>query len=456
MKLFNTLTGKKQVFKPLRSGKVSFYACGPTVYGSPHIGHARTYVFEDILRRTLEYNGYEVHHIINVTDVGHLFGDGDEGEDKIEKSARTAGQKVSEITKKYFGEFKHDLQRLNVLMPAKFAWASKYIPEQKMLLERIFSKKYAYITDDGIYFDTQKFGKYGRLGGLANRQADEQQSRIGGGDSKRHPFDFALWKFSEGPRLQEWSSPLKVKRKGYPGWHLECSAISVAELGQPFDIHAGGIDHVTTHHNNEIAQSESAYGKPLAKYWLHGEHLLMQDSKMSKSVGNVTALDDLIDTGFDPLALRYLILTTHYRSRLHFQASALQGATVALGKLREVFATKATGGKVVAKYQKAFAAAIGEDLNTAQGLAVVWELVKSSSSLADKQATLVDMDRVLGLGLASYKAPKVSPAVLELARERQAAREAKDWAKADELRGKVEQLGYTIKDTAEGFEIIKL
>ena len=456
MKLFNTLTGKKQVFKPLRSGKVGFYACGPTVYGSPHIGHARMYIFEDVLRRGLEYGGYKVHHIMNVTDVGHLFGDGDEGEDKVEKAARLSGNTVSQITHKYFDEFKHDLKRLNVLMPDKFAWATKYIPEQKKLVERLYAKKYAYVTADGIYFDTQKFGKYGKLGGLNKRVANEQQSRIGVAEGKRHPFDFALWKFSEGGRLQQWTSPLKIKHKGYPGWHLECSAISTAELGQPFDLHAGGIDHVTTHHNNEIAQSEAAYGKPLANYWVHGEHLLMQDAKMSKSVGNVTSLDALIAQGVDPLAFRYLTLTTQYRSRLHFNMSAVLAAQVALNKLREVFANKVTGGKVVKKYQKRFAACVEDDLNTAEGLAVVWELVKSTESMADKQASLADFDRVLGLGLASYKPPKVSPVVLDLARQREAARVAKDWAKADDLRRKIEKLGYAVKDTTGGSEVIKI
>lgn len=455
MKLFNTLTNKKQSFKPLRTGKVSFYACGPTVYWSAHIGNLRTYLFEDILRRSLEYSGYKVHHIMNVTDVGHLVGDGDEGEDKVESAAKKEKTTVSEITKRYFGEFKSDLLLLNIQLPAKFAWASKYIPQQKALVERIFSKKYAYVTDDGIYFDTQRFGKYGRLGGLNKRDAEEQRSRTGLDPDKKHPFDFALWKFSHVPRLQEWTSPLKIKQKGFPGWHLECSAISTAELGQPFDLHAGGIDHVTTHHNNEIAQSEAAFGKPLANFWVHGEFLAMKDGKMSKSSGTTTLLSDLVAQGFDPPAFRYLVLTSHYRSRLTFSVEALQAAQTALGKLRGVFAVRAAGGKVVAKYQKKFAAAVADDLAMPEALTVVWGVVKSDLSVADKQATLLDFDRVLGLGLAGWKPEKVPADVKKLADERWKARAKKDWATSDALRSKIEEMGYEVKDGAGSYELIK-
>lgn len=460
MKLFNTLTGKKQLFKPLRTGKVSFYACGPTVYSSPHIGHARMYLFEDVLRRTLEYMGYKVHHVMNVTDVGHLVGDGDLGEDKVESAAKKEGIRVSDITHKYFDEFKRDLKDLNIVMPDKFAWASKYIPQQKQLVERIYAKKYAYITSDGIYFDTQRFGKYGKLGGLDKRKAEESQSRTGVDPDKKHPFDFALWKFSHVARLQEWGSPLNIKQKGFPGWHLECSAISTAELGQPFDLHAGGIDHVTTHHNNEIAQSEAGYGKPLANYWVHGEHLLMKDTKMSKSLGNVTSLSSLKDEGFDPLAFRYLTLTTHYRTRLGFSKTALQASQTTLDKLRSMVgelrdASRSRAGKVVKKYQDRFAKAIGDDLNTAQGLAVMWEMLKSSGADADKWVTLVDMDRVLGLGLSVYREEKIPQSVLAMAREREKVRRDKDWAKSDKIRDEIQKAGYIIKDTPSGFEIKK-
>lgn len=465
MKLFNTLTRKKQVFKPLRTGKVSFYACGPTVYSSPHIGHARMYLFEDVLRRTLEYTGYKVHHVMNVTDVGHLVGDGDLGEDKVESAAKKEGIKVSEITHKYFDEFKRDLKELNILMPNKFAWATKYIPQQKQLVERIYAKKYAYLTDDGIYFDTQKFGKYGKLGGLDKRKAEESQSRTGVDPDKKHPFDFALWKFSYSPRLQEWSSPLKIKQKGFPGWHLECSAISTAELGQPFDLHAGGIDHVTTHHNNEIAQSEAGFGKPLANYWVHGEHLLMKDSthgqtKMSKSLGNVTSLSSLKDEGFDPLAFRYLTLTTHYRTRLVFSKTALQASQVALNKMREIVleakSSKQTNGKVILKYKTKFEKAISDDLNTAQGLAVAWEMLKSANSLADKFATLLDFDRVLGLGLEGYRGEKIPANILMMAKEREKARKDKDWARSDVIRDEIEKMGFRVKDTPSGYELSKI
>ena len=455
MKLFNTLTSKKQVFKPLRSGNVSMYACGPTVYQSPHIGNMRSYLFEDILRRVLEYNGYDVKHIINVTDVGHLTGDGDIGADKVEESAKSKGVKASDVTKKYFDEFKTDMKALNILMPAKFAWATKYIPEQKKLVERIFSKKYAYETEDGIYFDTQKFGKYGKLGGLNKRDPEEMQSRTGVDPDKKHPFDFALWKFSIGPRLQEWKSPVDHKKMGFPGWHLECSAISTEELGQPFDIHAGGIDHVTTHHNNEIAQSEAAYGKPLANYWIHGEHLLMKDTKMSKSLGNVALLADLTAQGFEPLAFRYLVLTSQYRNRLNFTEDGLEAAQTALNKLRAVMAPRLKGGKVIEKYQKKFKTAVSDDLNTAEGLAVVWEMVKSKAEVADIQATLLDMDQVLGLGLDKWKPAKVDKTVLELAEKREQARANKEWAESDRIRDEINKKGYDISDTPNGYQLIK-
>lgn len=455
MKLFNTLGEKKQTFKPLRTGKVSFYACGPTVYWSPHIGNMRTYVFEDVLRRTLEYGGYKVKHIMNVTDVGHLVGDSDTGADKVEEAARKANSSVAAITHKYFDEFKAGLTALNVLMPEKFAWASKYVKQQKELVERLYSKNYAYQTSDGIYFDTQKFKGYGKLGGFNKRKAEEQQNRIGLDPEKKHPFDFALWKFSDGPRLQEWPSPLKVKQKGYPGWHVECSAIAVAELGQPFDIHTGGIDNIAPHHNNEMAQSEAAYGKPLANYWLHGEHLLMKDAKMSKSLGNVTTLAELIKGGMDPLSFRYLVLTSHYRNRLTFSQNALEGAATALDKLRGLFDKRVAGGKVAEKYRKQFEAVIFDDLNVAEGLAIVWAVYKSDLSVADKQATILNFDQVLGLNLAKWRPSTVPAAVRKLAELREAARKKKDWGAADKLRVEIAAAGFEVKDTEKGFLINK-
>lgn len=431
------------------------YACGPTVYQSAHIGNMRTYLFEDILRRTLEYNGYKVRHIMNVTDVGHLTSDEDAGEDKVEIAAKKAGQKVSAITKKYFDEFKGDLKSLNIEMPLKFAWASKYIPEQKAIIERLHRRGYAYVTSDGIYFDSSKFLKYGVLGDVKKRKQEEAKSRAGEEFEKKNPWDFALWKFSDGNRLQEWPSPLKMKKKGFPGWHIECSAISAKELGQPFDIHLGGIDHTTVHHNNEIAQSEAAYGKPLAKYWMHGEFLLMGKDKMSKSLGNVATLTDLISQGIDPMQYRYLVLTSHYRNQLGFYESALESSGAALNKLKSLFDEKKSGGKIVAKYKKKFLAAINDDLATAQALAVVWELVKSKEKLEDKQATILDFDRVLGLNLASYKPSKTPPIVTKLVRERDESRAGKDWKKSDKLRSDLERLGYTVMDTPEGTKLTK-
>jgi len=449
MKFFNTLTKSKQAFKPLKKGEVSLYTCGPTVYQSAHIGNLRTYIFEDILRRSLEYNGYKVHQVMNLTDVGHLTSDADTGEDKVEKEARKEGKKASDITKFYTDEFKTDLKRLNIEFPQKFAPATKYIKEQIALIQQIEKKGYTYRIADGIYFDTQKFKHYGRLGKVSTGKA-----RVEHAEGKKHDTDFALWKFSPAgeKRQQEWKSPWGV---GFPGWHIECSAISMKELGNTFDIHTGGVDHILIHHNNEIAQSEAATGKPLAKYWLHGEFLLLDKDKMSKSLGNFYTLQSLIDKGADPMAFRLLCISSSYRSRLNFSDKAMIGAENNLQKLRTVFEIKARGGKIIAKYQKEFAAAVADDLNMPKAFVVVWEVVKSAKMpLADKQATLIDFDRVLGLGLKDYKPAGVPSEVAKLITEREQARATKDWKKADLLRTKIEKAGWMVKDTPTGVEVV--
>ncbi len=392
---------------------------------------------------------------MNVTDVGHLTGDVDTGEDKVELAAKKAGTTASEVTHRYFKEFKQDLERTNVLMPDKFGWATKYIKEQKELVETLYKRKYVYITDDGIYFDITRFGDYGVLGGVSKRLDKGAKTRLAEHGEKRHPFDFAVWKFSMGPRLQEWTSPLGIKKKGFPGWHLECSAIARTELGQPFDVHMGGIDHTTVHHNAEIAQSVAAYSRPLAKYWMHGEFLLVSGDKMAKSTGNIFTLSEVVEKGFDPLAFRYLAMAAHYRSQLNFSWSGLEGAAQTLIKLRGYMMEREKGGKISLKHQKKFQVALNDDLNLPEALAAMWEMLKSNISVADKQATLLDMDKVLGLDLDKVKPDTIPAKVKKMVEERNKLKEKKNYVAADIMRERVEKMGYIIMDTPEGQKIKK-
>jgi cysteinyl-tRNA synthetase len=498
IRLFNTLGRKVQEFKPIKKGQVSMYTCGPTVYQYAHIGNLRAYLAEDILRRVLEYNGYKVYQVMNITDVGHLTSGADTGEDKVEREAKKEHKTAKEITKFYADQFVKDIQALNIEMPVKFAWASKYIKEQIALIQKLEKKGYTYKTSDGIYFDTSKFRSYGKLGKIGIGR-----SRVAHSKEKKRETDFALWKFSgRENRQQEWKSPWGV---GFPGWHIECSAISTAELGQPFDIHTGGVDHILIHHNDEIAQSEAAYGKPLAHYWFHNAFLHMDPTwsltmrnnthqcpycgknnlirglsgyikkrlpdgdwilqvrckrckkvfsgmvKMSKSLGNILTLGQLIRKGIDPMAFRYLAVSSHYRQKLNFSKSALEGAQNSLNKLREVFNEKTKGGRACQAYKKEFLAALNDDLNMPKVMAVVWDLVKSTKkSLADKQATLLDFDKVLGLGLRDYKPVKVPTRVKALVKQREVARKAGDWKKADQLRAQIAKLGFSVEDTPSG------
>ncbi|MFH0905320.1 MAG: class I tRNA ligase family protein [bacterium] len=510
LKLFNTLGRKKQEFKPIKRGQVLMYTCGPTVYQYAHIGNLRAYLAADVLRRVLEYDGYKVKQIINITDVGHLTSDADTGEDKVEAAAKRAGKTAKEITKFYADQFVYDLKALNVEMPAKFAWVSKYIREQIDLIKRLEKKGYTYKTSDGIYFDTAKFKGYGKLAPL--RQGfggSSSRARVVHSKEKKRETDFALWKFSgREKRQQEWKSPWGV---GFPGWHIECSATSTAELGQPFDIHTGGEDHIAIHHNDEIAQSEAAYGKPLARYWVHHAFIFfnismptlignihvcpscghenrvpsnrgyipmeMEDgtislkvlcrkcrrefhsgirvAKMSKSKGGFITLADLEENGFEPLAFRYLAISGQYRNKLNFSKSALIGARNSLNKLRAVFNEKTKGGKVNQIYKKKFLLVINDDLNLPKAFTVVWELLKSKKSLADKQATLLDFDRVLGLGLKDYRPTTIPAEVKKFAQERERARKGGDWKRADKLRQEITKRGFEIKDTPTGWHITK-
>lgn len=456
LKLFNTLGRREEGFQPIHDNEVRLYTCGPTVYQYAHIGNLRTYIFEDILHRVLEYNGYQVKHVMNITDVGHLTSDADEGEDKVEMSAREQRKSAWELAELYTQAFFKDTERLNILKPHIVCKATDHIFEQIALIKKLEAKGFTYRTSDGIYFDVSKFPNYGELAGQSLEEK-EVGVRVEVNPEKRHPADFALWKFSpkDQKRQMEWDSPWGW---GFPGWHIECSAMSTKYLGQPFDIHCGGVDHIPIHHSNEIAQSEAAGGVKMANFWLHAEFMTVEGRRMGKSEGNAYLVEDLIVRGFDPLAFRYLCLNTHYRIQLNFTWQALEGAQTALERLREHVRNARenggdpTKGKISAEACARFLEAINDDLNMPQALGVVWDFVRSQQSLSDKLATLFDLDRVLGFQLSEVQreAESIPPEVQELLAQREAARRQKNFKEADALRAKIAQLGYEVIDTPQG------
>ncbi|MBI2617886.1 cysteine--tRNA ligase [Candidatus Kaiserbacteria bacterium] len=475
--LFNTLSKKKDEFQAIKPDSVRMYSCGPTVYDRAHIGNLRPYVFSDILRRTLEYNGYTVKHVINITDVGHLTSDEDAGDDKMLLALRREGLPVTlaemkKVGTKYAKMFKKDLGDLNIKTPLAFPRASEHIEGQIAFIKTLEEKGYAYILKDGVYFDTGVFKTYGALGGTP-KELNTGVSRLKGGKRKRNERDFALWKFSTeesstGKKLG-WDSPWGV---GFPGWHIECSAMSTEYLGKYFDIHTGGMDHIPVHHNNEIAQTEALTGKPFVNYWLHSAFLTIEGKKISKSIGNTVYLYHLADRGFPPFAYRYWLLTGHYRTQLNFTWEALQGAYSALVKLHKQFLDLgASNGVVVKSYQERFERFVNDDLDTPKAIALLFELIEDNAvEKRDKRATILDMNRVLGIGFieshrqmkrmlaGETKKVEVKEApreVQELVKERESAREEKDWKTADLLREKIAKEGYDIKDTEEGSELTK-
>jgi cysteinyl-tRNA synthetase len=474
--LFNTLSGDKEVFVPLPGKMVRMYNCGPTVYDYQHIGNLVPYVFADTLRRTLEYNGYSVKQIINITDVGHLTSDADEGEDKLEKSAKKEGRKVTEIIKDVSKAFFNDLKKLDIdITRIEFPRATKHIEAQTRLVQTLEEKGYTYKIKDGIYFDTSKFEGYGKLGNI-DIEGLKEGARVEKVVEKKNSTDFALWKFSPkvGVRQQEWKSPWGV---GFPGWHLECSAMAMTLLGNQIDIHTGGIDHIPIHHNNEIAQSESVTGKQFVKYWLHSAFITIEGKKIAKSVGNTIYLRNVEDKGISPIAFRYWLLTSHYRSNTNFTWEALEGAGSALFRLHKHFVEKLglpaqagkVNGAVLVEYQKKFHEAVNDDLDTPKAIALIWELIKDKEiSKEDVRATILEFDKVLGLGfsegnrkLKKMLALKVVPhddlpkEVQKLVDERSKARKEKDWKKADEARTAIQSKGYTVEDTPRGPKVSK-
>jgi len=445
--LYDTYSRELREFIPINEDSVGLYACGPTVYDYAHIGNLRTYLFEDILRRVLEFNGYNVRHVVNITDVGHLTSDADSGEDKMEAGSRRTGKTAWEIAATYTEEFKSDIKHLNILEPALWCRATDHIDEQIESISLIDQRGAAYRTDDGIYFDTSTLPDYGHLARL-DIAGLRSGIRVEEGD-KRNPTDFALWKFSkpEEQRQMEWESPWGL---GFPGWHIECSAMAAKYLGTLFDIHCGGKDHIPIHHTNEIAQSQACFDTHLANYWLHGYFLEIDHGKMSKSSGEFLRMQTLFDKDYDPLSYRYLCLTAHYRTDLKFTWESLDSAAVALQRLRNSFHSWGTASVADENLMAQFKAFVNDDLNTPRALALAWEVAKGSLPDEVKKATLLEFDRVLGLNLAEWSPETVPADVLKMVNEREAARVSKDWARADELRASIDALGYDVEDGADG------
>ena len=452
LKLYNTLTNKKEIFKPINPPNVGLYGCGPTVYWTQHIGNLFRYVFEDYLVRVLKYDGFKVKHVINVTDVGHLTSDADEGEDKIEAAAKKENRSAKEISEQYFNEFKHDLKKLNFTEPDVWPKATDHIKEQINLIKTLEKKGFTYKTSDGIYFDTSKIDDYGKLGNT-NIKGLEAGKRISVGE-KKNKTDFGLWKFSgkKGKRQQEWDSIWGI---GFPGWHIECSAMSSKYLGEQFDIHTGGEDHIQVHHTDEIAQSEAAFGKkPWVGYWLHSRWLLFKGEKMSKSKGGLWLLSDLENKGFKPLEYRHMCLTSHYRKQLNFSLELLEKSKNAYDRLKNIISEIKDDKKINKEYLKEFEGAINDDLNIPNALQVLWKLVRDEKATG-KIKTIKKMDEVFGLDLLKIEKIKVPSKVQKLVVERDAARKEKNWKKSDELRDKIFELGYGVADTAEGTRVKK-
>lgn len=462
LRIYNTLTRQKEDFTPIHEGKAYMYSCGPTVYNYAHIGNLRTYIFMDLFRRTLRYDGYKLKGVMNITDVGHLLSDGDTGEDKMQKASREQKKSPWEIAAYYTDVFFTDLKKLNIGKPEIIAKATDHIQEMIDYVQKLVEKGYGYEIDDGIYFDIGKFPGYGKLSRL-NLEEQQAGARVEVNSQKRHPADFALWKKAEPEHIMQWPSPWGM---GYPGWHIECSAMSLKYLGMPFDIHTGGVDHIPVHHENEIAQNEALTGKKSVNYWVHGEFMLVNNGKMSKSLGNTYRISDLEERGYKALDFRYFCLNTHYRKKLNFTFEGLDAAKAAYARLlAQVYkhkTAKASGDTALAeKYLEQFRQAIDDDLNVPLALGILWTMMKETPAKELYTAAL-EFDKVLGLDLDKAEAPKEEEQktdapreVIALCEERKAAKAAKDWAKADKLRADIAAMGYTVVDTKDGYKVTK-
>ena len=460
LKLYNTLTRKKEEFVPIKKGTVKMYSCGPTVYNYAHIGNMRAYIFMDTLRKVLKYNGYKVKHVMNITDVGHLVSDADEGEDKMAKTARIENRSVYEIAKEYTDAFMKDIKALNIDTPEHIAKATEHIREMEIYVNDIVKNGYAYETSKGVYFDTSKLTNYGKM--LSNNNIDDLKAgaRVEVDTEKRNPQDFALWIKAPKEHIMKWNSKWGLC---YPGWHIECSAMSRKYLGDKFDIHTGGVDHIPIHHENEIAQSIGATGHNLANYWMHVEFLLIDGGKMSKSLGNVYTLNDLKAKGIDALSYRYFTYSSHYRNKLNFTWDAIKSAKNSLNKLRDMIAlhkdvNKKIDKNIISKYEEQFLDAINDDMNMPVAISIVWEIAKEKEKSNDFYELIKKFDSVLSLDLDKNDKEDINiPEDIKLIlNERKDARKNKNFTKSDELRDKLKELGYIVKDTKDGQIIEKV
>lgn len=455
LKIFNSLSKRVEQFEPFREvggeREVGLYACGPTVYDFPHIGHGRKYVNDDVLRRVLEnVENLKVKHVQNITDVGHLVSDADEGEDKLEKGAKKYGKTVWEVAEEYTKVFFEEMDMLNIKRPSVSCKATDHITEQIEMIKKLVDKGFAYVTEEAVYFEVSKFPEYGKLFG---QKLDDKlvgvRDEVVTETSKRNPLDFALWfkrvgKYSD--HVMHWESPWG---DGFPGWHIECSAMSIAELGEQFEIHTGGEDHLSIHHPNEIAQSEAATGRsPFVKYWFHSAFLTVDGKKMSKSLGNVYRVSDIVEKGFSPMALRYLYLSTHYRKTMNFTWEALEASQTAWVKLNKFVTEILETGKLEKKnkFYESFVSSVEDDLNMAGALAVAWEVVKSDLEDGEKKSMILEFDKVLGLQLGTYKEKELTDEVSEMLILREKYRSEKNWVEADKIRDRLMEMGVEVKD----------
>ena len=464
MKLYNTLTRKIEEFIPSSPPNVSFYACGPTVYDFTHIGHMRTYTNNDVLRRTLTYLGFKVNEVMNITDVGHLSGDDDSGVDKMEKGAKKYGKTVWDVAKFYTDFFFKTTDALNILRPSVTCKATEHVQEMIQLINRLKQNGFVYETPEAIYFDVMKFNSYGKLSGQKlEEKIQASREEVVVDNDKKHPADFALWfkrvgRFAD--HTMHWSSPWG---EGFPGWHIECSAMSMKYLGETIDIHSGGIDHVPVHHENEIAQSEGATGKQFVKYWFHNNFLTVDGQKMSKSLGNFYTLEDIEKNKIDPLSLRLLFLQSHYRQPLNFTWQSARASLEAFNRLKEIATnikphnapTPLKSTKAIA-FQQQFKSAIENDLKTPQAVAVMWDMIKSDITNEEKYFLLTDFDKVFGLNLGSIVEEKIDANIITLAERRLEARRQRNFDMSDRLRIKIEKAGFKIEDVGDAYKIKKI
>lgn len=452
---YNTLTKNKEKFEPINKEEVRMYSCGPTVYKDASIGNMRTYIMNDIIRRVLKYNGYKVKHAMNITDVGHLVSDADEGEDKMLKSAREMQKTPYEIAAYYTKLFMEDLAKLNVETPEVICKATDHITDMIKYVQKLLEKGYAYETSTAIYFDVSKLDEYGILSGI-KLEDQKAGARVDVDTEKRNPYDFALWIKAKPNHIMKWESPWGLS---YPGWHIECSAMGQKYLGEQFDIHTGGIDLIPTHHENEIAQSKGACGKIPARFWIHGEYLLINGGKMSKSLNNVYLLKDIIEKGYDPLTYRLFTYSSSYRTKLNFTWEAIDASQKALDKLRAGYQKHLSGNESVSDeeivaYEEAFHKAINDDLNMPLAMSVVWDVVKNTKKSKKLAELLRKFDSVLALSLDKKSdVEEIPEEVIRLAEERLKARAEKNWAESDRLRSEISALGYSIKDSKDGYEL---